>query len=44
MVDVAYMFFFSTTHAGLLGLGPWPYEVGDEVWLLNGHSVPMILR
>lgn len=32
------------TDQGNLGLGPSSLEVGDEVWILTGMNVPLILR
>jgi hypothetical protein len=36
--------YFSTAQHGRLGIGSSSIEVGDEIWLLNGHSAPVILR
>lgn len=35
--------FFSTTRTAQLGIGYSSIEVGDEVWLLNGHHMPVVL-
>jgi hypothetical protein len=35
---------FLRTERGFMGLAPQPAEVGDEVWILLGCDVPMILR
>lgn len=35
---------FFITEAGRMGLGPEPCKKGDEVYLLSGSRVPMILR
>ncbi|KAI2622483.1 heterokaryon incompatibility protein-domain-containing protein [Hypoxylon sp. NC1633] len=32
------------THTGFLGFGPAHLSVGDEVWILQGGSVPFVLR
>lgn len=32
------------THGSRLGVGPYTLEIGDEVWLLAGSQVPLILR
>jgi hypothetical protein len=36
--------YFSTTETGQLGIGYSSIAAEDEVWLLNGHSAPVILR
>jgi hypothetical protein len=36
--------YFSTAQHGRIGIGYSSIEVGDEIWLLNGHSAPVILR
>lgn len=36
--------FFNMTRTGELGIGYSSIEAGDELWLLNGHSVPAVLR
>jgi hypothetical protein len=36
--------YFSTAQNERLGIGYSSIEVGDEIWLLNGHSAPVILR
>ena len=36
--------FFSMARTGKLGLGYSSIKAQDEVWLLNGHSAPVILR
>ena len=33
-----------TTEEGYLGNGPKGMQAGDEVWILNGGRIPMILR
>jgi Heterokaryon incompatibility protein (HET) len=35
---------FLRTKRGFMGLAPQPAEVGDEVWILLGCEVPMLLR
>jgi len=32
------------THGHRLGIGPYPLEENDEIWLLAGSQVPLILR
>jgi hypothetical protein len=35
---------FFVTREGFLGLGPIEVEIGDEVYVINGSNVPLVLR
>ncbi|KAG4436586.1 hypothetical protein IFR05_007940 [Cadophora sp. M221] len=35
-------FFVTDKHS--IGLGPWEAEVGDEIWIVRGGRLPLILR
>lgn len=35
---------FFLTESGVMGMGPWDTQVGDEVWVLDGGNYPFALR